>query len=226
MPAPQSALASAATAHVLRESSATVLADDVYAALRRDIVRGTLRPNEALVEADIADRLQVSRTPVRESMQRLAGEGLIVSRRRRWYVYEHTRAEVAEIYEVRAALEGFAARLAADRATDEQLRALRAAVQAADVSVGATQVEVNERFHDLITTSSGNPRLGALIGRNRSFHFNYRIAASYGEGDIARWRREHSRIVEAVCARDGDAAEALTREHINHALDLILDRFY
>lgn len=206
-----------------------MLADDVYVALRRDIIRGTLRPNEPLVEADIAVRLDVSRTPVRESMQRLADDGLIVSRRRRWYVYEHTRAEVAEIYEARAALEGYAARLAARRASDEALDALREAhdrlEEVADEN-GATQVEVNDRFHDLIVSAAGNARLATLIERNRLFHFNYRVASSYTPDDIAQWRCEHRRIAEAVCARDADAAEARTREHIEHALALILQRIY
>lgn len=199
-----------------------MLADDVYAALRRDIIRGTLRPNEPLVEVDIADRLDVSRTPVRESMQRLADEGLIVSRRRRWYVYEHTRAEVIEIYEARAALEGYAARLAVSRGTDEQLRALRDAAQVHSDS----QVEANDLFHGALIDAAGNSRIAALIERNRQFHFNYRVASSYSADDIKQWRREHQRIAAAVCAHDADAAENLTREHVDHALALILDRIH
>ena len=70
------------------------LSEDVYWQLRKEIVRGDLRPNQPLAEIDIAERLRVSRTPVRESMQRLAADGLVVSRRRRWLVYEHTKAEI------------------------------------------------------------------------------------------------------------------------------------
>src|SRR5436190_22723903 len=93
------------------------LTEAIYEQLRSEIVRGQLRPNERLVEAEIAERLQVSRTPVRESLQRLAADGLVVSRRRGWVVYEHTIDQIRDIYETRIALEGYATRLAAERAT-------------------------------------------------------------------------------------------------------------
>lgn len=99
-----------------REATATLLADDVHRQLREDILLGWLRPRDHLVEVDLADRLQVSRTPVRESLQRLAADGLIVSHRRRWVVYEHTLAEIADIYEVRMALEGWFETRSADPA--------------------------------------------------------------------------------------------------------------
>jgi DNA-binding GntR family transcriptional regulator len=204
-----------------------VLADSVYQALRRDIVRGVLRPNEPLVEADIAERLQVSRTPVRESMQRLAAEHLIVSRRRRWYVYEHDRTEIAEIYEARAALEGFAVRLAAERASSQQIAALRRELRASATTVtGDKQVEANDSFHDLLVETAGNRRLKALIDGNRHFHFNFRIADSYTPGEVAGWHREHDDIVAAIAAHDGPRAETLAREHVLGALGLILAKFY
>ena len=106
-----------ATGHDLKDGRATVseakriseggsdsLSEATYRRLRFDIVRGRLRPNERLIEAELADRLAVSRTPVRESLQRLAADGLVVSRRRGWVVYEHTPDEIREIYEIRSAL--------------------------------------------------------------------------------------------------------------------------
>jgi DNA-binding GntR family transcriptional regulator len=210
-----------------RTIGAPVLADSVYHALRRDIVRGVLRPNEPIVEADIADRLQVSRTPVRESMQRLATEHLIVSRRRRWYVYEHSRAEIGEIYEARAALEGYAVRLAAERATSEQVTALRRELRASATTVtGDTQVDANDRFHDLLIETAGNGRIKALIEGNRHFHFNFRIADSYSADEVAGWHREHDQIVRAIAGRDGPLAESLARGHVLGALQLILAKFY
>src|SRR5690242_1294185 len=74
------------------------LADGVYQRLRSAIVRGDLRPNERLVEADLAVWLEVSRTPVRECLQRLAAERLVVNRRRGWIVQEHTVEDIREIY--------------------------------------------------------------------------------------------------------------------------------
>lgn len=207
---------------------AAILADGVYDALRRDILHGVLRPNEALVEADVAERLHVSRTPVRESMQRLASDGMIVSRRRRWYVYEHTRDEIEQIYEARAALEGFAARLAAERAPDELLARIRDthAEQDGQTPTGHAQVEANDRFHDVVIGACGNQRIKALIEGNRQYYFNFRIAESYTPAEITAWHGEHRRIVDAICVRDGDRAERAARDHVIGALELILAKFY
>src|SRR5580658_2671970 len=100
------------------------LSDDIYRRLRGEIVHGVLRPNEALVEADLAERLNVSRTPIREGLKRLEADRLIVSQRRRWVVYEYKLDEIAELYEVRAALESWGARMAALKATPEQIQAI------------------------------------------------------------------------------------------------------
>lgn len=203
------------------------IADTVYARLRTDIVRGVLRPNEPLVEDEIAERLTVSRTPVRESLHRLATDGLIVSRRRRWLVYEHGPEEIREIYETRAALEGYAARLACERADDAQLAAIAAAREriAAPAS-GDDGVRLNEYFHDLIVDAARNTRLARLIRQGRVYFFNYRIATLYTADEVAEYARQHLGLIDAVCARDAAAAEALTREHVAHALHLIITKLH
>ncbi|WP_180927507.1 GntR family transcriptional regulator [Streptomyces sp. AJS327] len=202
--------------------------EEIYWQLRQEIVHGTLRPNEALVEADIAERLNVSRTPVRESMQRLAADGLIASRRRRWFVHEFSPEEVAEIYEARAALEGYAARLAVQRATEDQRARILAcredATLVADGLPTRDRVEVNERFHSLVTAAANNARLANLIERNRSFYFNYQVAALYSTEDLAESSRQHSDLIEAVCAGEADLAERIVREHIAHALSVIVKK--
>lgn len=205
------------------------IADDVYRRLRRDIIRGVLRPNEPLVETELAERLNVSRTPVRESLHRLAADGLIVSERRRWHVYEHTHEEIRQIYEVRAALEGYAARLACLRGDDAAIKAIAGArTSPADELAQSAQghVERNERFHDLIIDAAGNERLAAQIRGNRLYFFNYRIAAAYAPEDVLEYARQHGELIDAVTARDADHAERLTHEHIEHALNLILTRLH
>jgi DNA-binding GntR family transcriptional regulator len=203
------------------------IADDVYRRLRRDIIRGVLRPNESLVETELAERLNVSRTPVRETLHRLAADGLIVSHRRRWHVYEHSREEIRQIYEVRAALEGYAARLACQRGSDAAITAV-ADAQTEPEPEPSTQghVEQNERFHDLIVAAAGNDRLAAQIRGNRLYFFNYRIAAAYAPEDVAEYARQHAGLVAAVTDRDADRAERLTRDHIDHALNLILTKLH
>lgn len=215
-------------AEVIVDGDATAgasLSADVYWQLRREIVRGELRPNQPLAEVDIAERLNVSRTPVRESMQRLAADGLVISRRRRWLVYEHSKQEIEEIYEVRLALEGYAARLASQRISDaqiEELARLREPV-AADGRL-ATRIEHNENFHNQLVTIAGNKRLASTLAHNRSFAFNRQVASLYTPDDLAVSGTQHTRLVEAVLARDGDAAERTAREHIQSALEIIIAR--
>jgi len=197
-------------------------AEAVYRQLRWDIVHGVLRPNETLVETELAERLSVSRTPIRECLQRLAADGLIVLRRRRWQVYEHTPDQIREIYETRACLEGFAARLACERGTDEQLAAIAAARDAATAPTSpGDRVGVNDTFHDLVNAAAGNERLRDLIDRNRLYHFNHRVAALYTPDDLAESSRQHAAIIDAVLARDADTAEQLVRTHVLDALTQI-----
>lgn len=201
-------------------------ADDVYRRLRQDIIRGVVRPNEALVETELAKRLNVSRTPVRETLHRLAADGLIVSRRRRWHVYEHSHEEIRQIYEVRAALEGYAARLACRRGTEAQFQALADARDEPEETSAHEHVEHNERFHDLIVVAAGNDRLAAQIRGNRLYFFNYRLATLYSPDDVGEYARQHTELVKAVTSRDADRAERLTHEHIDHALNLILTKLH
>jgi DNA-binding GntR family transcriptional regulator len=211
------------------QPAAKTRADDVYWALRKMILRGELRPNESLVESEIAEQMQVSRTPVRESLQRLELDGLIVSRKRRWVVYEYTRSEVAEIYDVRAALEAHAVRLATIRATDEQIKEISRAWSpgtAASLTDGTERVLANERFHDLLTSSAHNSRLMSLIEQSRLFNFNARIAALYTPQEFKASSDQHIQLAKAVAARDADTAARLARSHVEAALGLILDRLY
>lgn len=204
----------------------TTLADHVHQEIRNEILFGRLRPNQHLVESDIAERLNVSRTPVRETLQRLATEGLIVSHRRRWVVYEHTPTEIREIYETRMALEGFAARLASERAEDRQIAEMQAAMRDFEgpSAEGEGRVEANERFHSLIVAAAGNRRLAEEILRSRRYYFNVSLASQYTPTDIETSQQEHVDLLSAIVEGDGQRAEAMARGHIGHALSLILER--
>src|SRR4051794_796607 len=164
------------------QDRASNLTGVVYERLRSEIVRGELRPNERLIEAEIANRLRVSRTPVRESLQRLAADGLVVSRRRGWVVYEHSMDQIRDIYETRAALEGFAARLAAERASWKELQHVAGILLDSAGTLRSPReplVDVNALFHDAIIEASGNQQIVAFIKRNRLYYFNYRVASMY-----------------------------------------------
>jgi len=210
----------------LEKPVAATRSDDVYERLREDIVTGRARPNERLIEVELADRLQVSRTPIREGLQRLAAEGLVVSRRRGWVVLEHTGAEIRQIYEARAALEGYCARLAAERATEAQLKDI-ASVHRGDpkrIVKSSRQhlVEVNDRFHDAIIAAAHNERLADMIRRNRTYYFTFRIAQLYTDDEADASIAGHRAIVRALLQHDSNRAEREMRAHIDLALAVIL----
>jgi DNA-binding GntR family transcriptional regulator len=201
--------------------------DGIYDRVRADIVHGALRPNQRLVEIELAERLGVSRTPVRETLQRLTLEGLVRRDRGGWVVHEHSRDEIRSIYEVRAALDGYAAFLAADRATASELDALEALYPEGDAAVALspdTQVELNERFHDGVIAAAGNRRLVQLSRASRQYYFNYRIARRYDAEETRESIEGHRRILAALAQRDGRAAESRAREHVDYALEIVLTK--
>ncbi len=206
--------------------SATTLSDEVYERLRDEIVKGLIRPNERLVELDLAERLGVSRTPVRESLKRLSAEGLIHGGRHHLVVREHAPEEIREIYESRAALEGYASRLAAMRATQGEVDTI-GSFHETDVkklvrSPREHIVDVNDRFHDAIIEAAHNARLLDLIRRNREFYFNYRIARMYTDPEAEMSLEGHNAIFRAIEKRDPEAAEEATRAHVMQALEVTL----
>jgi DNA-binding GntR family transcriptional regulator len=199
--------------------------DGIYDRVRADIVHGTLRPNQRLVEIELAERLGVSRTPVRETLQRLTLEGLVQRTRGGWVVHEHSRDEIRSIYEVRAALDGYAAFLAADRVTASELEALEALYPAGDAALALgpdAQVELNERFHDGVIAAAGNRRLMQLSRAGRQYYFNHRIARRYTAEETRESIEGHRRILAALARRDGRTAESCAREHVDYALEIVL----
>jgi DNA-binding GntR family transcriptional regulator len=205
------------------------LAYQAYVVLRQSIVRGELRPNQRLVETELAQMLNVSRTPVREALQLLAADRLVLPQRTGWVVREHTAEEICQIYETAAALESFSGRLAAERATSDQLMQIREAL--AEVDGERTRdreklVGVNDHFHDSIAEAAANPALVDLIRRSRLYYFNYRLAEHYSDEELAASHEQHRMIVAALERMDGDAAERLIREHIATTTQVALTKLY
>lgn len=201
---------------------------EVYERLRQAIVDGTIRPNERLIEADLAERLEVSRTPVRETMLRLAGDGLIVNHRRGWVVREHSPEEIREVYEVRAALEGFGARLAAERATDQELEAIatthRDYTDSVRNSARGELVEHNDAFHDAVINAAGNELLAQRIRDNSQYYFIHRIAGFLSDEEVRSSIEGHENLVQALMARDPHRAEQVARESVFEGLRKVLNR--
>jgi DNA-binding GntR family transcriptional regulator len=203
------------------------LINGLYERLRHAIVSGELRPNQRLIEVELAQRLQVSRTPVRETLQRLALDGLVFSHRRGWVVREHTPAEIEAIYECRMALEGYASRLAAERATAQQLEALEDLLMRAGAGGQPPRqwmAATNEAFHTGVIDAAHNPMLAELCARSRLYYFNNRIAALYTTEQAAESRKQHLALLRAIKERRADDAESVTRAHITTALKVLLEK--
>jgi DNA-binding GntR family transcriptional regulator len=201
---------------------------DALTKIRDEIIQGKLRPNERLIAADLADRFHTSRTPIREALQLLEAEGLVSPAKRGYLVREHSRDEIIEIYEVRAALEGMAARLAADKPGTQAFKDIEAIGAHKDslsqLNMREVLVDLNTHFHKAIFTACGNQRLEQLNRSNSQHFFNYRIAELYSPDETRLSVKGHAAILKAIKAHDGDAAEDAAQRHVMDALIVTLQK--
>jgi DNA-binding GntR family transcriptional regulator len=203
-----------------RETAKTTRGPAIGKRLAEAILEGRLRPGDRLTEAMLARRFKVSRTPIREALRELAASGLIEMRPHRGAQVRALPLEtMVHMLEVMAELEGFCARLAARRMSDAQRRELARlhkdyrALAAADDRDGYFQVSM--RFHELIYAGSQNPVLEATAMRIRLQVSAYRRFQLRAPGRLEQSLAEHTAILEAIVARDAEAADRLMREHIN-----------
>ncbi|GAA1540931.1 GntR family transcriptional regulator [Dactylosporangium maewongense] len=200
-------------------SEAPSLADAVAQAVRDGIAAGELVPGATYSVYQLAELLGVSRSPVREGMLRLAEAGLVAIRRNRGFsVLLPTAHDVEEIIEIRLALEPPAARKAATLATDEQHAAIRAALDtmAAAAARGdeAAFWPADRALHDLLLHAAGNARAAAIVAQLRSTTALLGPPTTASGRTLAQIHAEHEPVVAAVIARDGHAAEAAMRTHL------------
>lgn len=197
---------------------------DAYDLILDAIDQGTYRPGSRLVESELADRFGVSRTPIREALQRLETQSLLSRDGRSLIVASLDHAQMAELYAVRTELEGLAARLAAQHAAREEIKVLREMVEADHVLLGDPQAlsRANRRFHKQIHLASHNRYLVQqldLVHRSMALMASTSLAAE-GRGEKAL--DEHRAIVDAIDARDGEAAAQALRDHLSTAFEVRL----
>ncbi|WP_323803500.1 GntR family transcriptional regulator [Sulfitobacter litoralis] len=192
---------------------------DAYSMILDAIDVGTYRPGDRLVESELAERFGVSRTPVREALQRLETQSLLARDGRSLIVASLDHNQMAELYVVRGELEGLAARLAARHATTEEVRVLREMVEEDDAlrDNPAALARANRRFHKQIHLASHNRYLVQqldLVHRSMALMATSSLAVD-GRGAIAQ--DEHDRIVQMIEQRDEDGADEALRRHISVA---------
>ena len=196
------------------------LRDVVFQTLRQAILRGELKPGERLMEIHLAQKLGVSRTPVREAIHKLELEGLaLMIPRKGAVVAEITLRDLEEVLEVRMALEELAVRSACRRINKEQLKELwnltvefkQALSSGADVSVYA---EADVAFHDAIYAATGNSRLVQMLSNLREQMYRYRMEYLKDRGAHSKLAKEHEEILAALEKRDEAAAVSIMRQHV------------
>ncbi|UWQ21081.1 GntR family transcriptional regulator [Jannaschia sp. W003] len=197
---------------------------DAYAMILDAIDRGLYRPGDRLVESELAERLGVSRTPIREALQRLETQSLLRREGRSLIVASLGHDEMAELYAVRTELEALAARLAARHAAPEEIRVL-AAMAAEDRALlgdAAALSLANRRFHMQIHRASHNRFLVQQLGIvHRSMALMATTSLAVPGRDAAALA-EHDRIVAAIARRDEEGAAEALRRHLSEAFEVRL----
>ncbi len=192
---------------------------DAYTLILEAIDMGVFKPGDRLVESDLAERFGVSRTPIREALQRLETQSLLARDGRSLIVASLDHNQLAELYVVRAELEGLAASLAARHATEEEVRVLRDMVDDDRSLIGDPQAmaRANRRFHKQIHLASHNRFLVQqldLVHRSMALMATTSLAAVGRDEDALR---EHDAIVSAIEKRDATTAGEALRAHISKA---------
>jgi DNA-binding GntR family transcriptional regulator len=207
------------------------LKQQAYEHISELILEETLAPGDPLVESDLAERLGISRTPVREALHRLEQDGLVeMLPRRGSFVARLSLRDLEELFELREATEGMAARLAALRGDVGELSRLQAEFAEADREPdperrNARYEEIGEALHDYTLRTSGNRRLQKIADSFRiQIQKERRVAASI-PGRKEQSMIEHRDVLAALLRRDPEAAEKLMRKHIVSTHDSVVELF-
>lgn len=204
------------------------LADLVYEDLRNAIFEGRLKPGQRILQEELAGSLGVSRTPIREALQKLEAEGFVDVKAGKGLIVRRFQVEdIKDTYMVRGLLEPKAIELAVSRITDDQIAALEELQsrieQLVDRGSQDELVDLNRRFHSLIFEACGSKRLSSTIQalRNSYPRYGFSIFISHAEQSL----REHREILDAIRARDTERAVAAHTEHLRTSYDALTAYF-
>ncbi len=205
------------------------LADIIFEKLENDILSEKYPYGEVLTEARLSEELGVSRTPIREALRRLEQENLITeSSNKGSVVLGITKTDIADIYDIRLRLEGMAARLAAERANDEEREKLTQAVELQEFYTQKKDAEhikaMDNDFHQCLYESCGSTVLASVLLPLHKKAQKYRKASVSNGSRAGESVAEHKAILEAILKRDGEEAEQRTVEHILNAKESVLNR--
>jgi DNA-binding GntR family transcriptional regulator len=197
------------------------LRDVVFNTLRQSILRGELEPGERLMEISLANKLGVSRTPIREAIRKLELEGLVTMIPRKGAIVASiSEKDMKDVLEVRVTLDELAAGLACRNFTDEGIESLKAAeVRFENAVISHTIMEIVDAdvaFHDVIYDYTNNARLIQMINNLRETMYRYRLEYIKDARNHSILIHEHNDIIEAFMRRDEESAKRFIRIHISN----------
>ncbi len=203
------------------------LRDVVFNTLRKAILKGELKPGERLMELALAERLGVSRTPIREAMRKLELEGLVVMIPRKGaQVARITEKDLNDVLEVRIALENVAIEKACTRMTEDELRKLWMASKNFEKSIDEGDpvrlAEADVAFHQIIYNASDNAKLIQVLNNMREQIYRYRVEYLKEEEPRQQLLSEHQQLVEALRARNVEEAQRISYHHLENQRTAIL----
>ncbi len=204
------------------------LREVVFESIRGAIISGVLKPGERLMEVQLAEKLGVSRTPIREAIRKLELEGLVVMIARKGaYVADLSVKDIIEVLEVRAALEGLASGLAALRITEEEMRELEMTAQQFDKAIDAEDfdriIEMDIEFHDRIFRAARNEKLLQINNNLREQVQRFRVMYINKSNKSKTLAKEHYQIADAISKRNIAMAEKLAESHIENAENYMME---
>lgn len=205
------------------------LRDVVFNTLRQAILTGELKPGERLMEIHLAERLGVSRTPIREAIRKLELEGLVTMIPRRGAeVAQITEKSMSDVLEVRRALDALCVELACDRITEEELACLEQACSDFESAVKTGEIKViaqaDVKLHDIIVQATGNARLIQLVNNLSEQMYRYRFEYIKDSSRHENLVEEHRIIYESILHKDKETASGAAKIHIDNQKKAIIQQ--
>ncbi|MGN0334240.1 MAG: GntR family transcriptional regulator [Lachnospiraceae bacterium] len=213
----------------IEENAYLPLRDVVFQTLRQAILKGELKPGERLMEMKLADRLGVSRTPIREAIRKLELEGLVVMVPRKGATVANiTEKDTKDVLEVRRTLEMFAAEVACERITSEQLQRLKMAAEMFEAAKGCEDLiriaQLDMHYHEIIYEATHNERLIQILNHLRENMYRYRIEYLKDANYYDSLAAEHRQILEAIAAGDQKTARECMQKHIDTQQSAVISK--
>jgi DNA-binding GntR family transcriptional regulator len=210
----------------MKEHRNISIADQIFEQLEKDILSGKYQRGEVLSELRLSKEMNVSRTPIREALLRLAQENILQETGRGMVVIGITNDDMLDMYDIRLHLEGEAARRAAVNITDEQLAQLQELTELQRFYInkqGNSSSEhtknLDSQFHEVLYTASGSKSYTEVLVRLHKKMSKFRMASVSKQSRALQSNDEHMEICRAMALHDPDAAEEAVLQHVRNAMD-------